>query len=180
MTTNEMIYKTISTKVAKEPIYKSVLEDLGYEVYDSGWSEYDNWTVGSKSTNKSVVLSKGYDNKKGLFDKQDRIPTKNIKKVNFADYLNKNRSAEWRDAGKKRSRYYRLRTIIKSSKSNIWWYEDLYTHKKEQIEELTKDLERYHNAITSYQKKLDAARKKVAELKTRQEGAKYDNKRRDD
>ena len=32
MTTNEMILKTLTTKVTKEPKYKSILEDMGFTI----------------------------------------------------------------------------------------------------------------------------------------------------
>ena len=52
LTINEMIYKTISTKLKKEPKYKEILEQLGYTVFDSDYSDYDCWSVKNNETEK--------------------------------------------------------------------------------------------------------------------------------
>ena len=45
MNTNEMIYKTLRTKMDKEPKYRDVLADLGIEVFDSNCSTQGFWSV---------------------------------------------------------------------------------------------------------------------------------------
>ena len=165
MTTNEMIYKTINTKLTKEPVYKSVLEDLGYEVYDSEWSAYNNWTVKNKETGRAVVLSKGYDNKKGLFNLANHIKCADIKKVDYVAYLNKNKNERGRFETP--SEYYCLRLAIKESKSMLKWYEKEMNLKKDEIKKLNNDIERYNKYISDEQKRLDDARKRVMEFKER-------------
>ena len=180
MTTNEMIYKTMNTKLTKEPIYKSVLEDLGYEVYDSTWSYYNNWTVKNKETGKTILLSKhNYTNKKALFDCPFCIETNDIKKVNYVDFLSKNRPNVTRPFFEnyiyknfERSKYSDLRDDIRDSKWDIKYYNRYINETKEKIEKLKKDIEqcnsdikRYNEKITDTQKKLEDTRQKVAELK---------------
>ena len=166
MTTNEMIYKTINTKLTKEPMYKSVLEDLGYEVYDSDWSAYNNWTVKNKATGRTVVISKNCDNKKGLFDGGSAIEYTDIKKVNYTAYLGKNKKANGMPYFMQPiSKYRELRDIIKGSKTCIRWDKRHIFSIKKEIEKLNEQLDRYNEQISKYQKKLDDARKRVIELK---------------
>ena len=166
MTTNEMIYKTINTKLTKEPVYKSVLEDLGYEVYDSDWSAYNNWTVKNKATGRTVVISKNCDNKKGLFDGGGAIRYTDIKKVNYTAYLSKNKKAKGMPYFiQPISEYRRLRDIIDDSKSYIRWRKRDILFIKKKIEKLNEELDRHNEQISKYQKKLDDARKRVMELK---------------
>ena len=162
MTTNEMIYKTISTKLNKEPIYKSVLEDLGYKVYGSEWSSYNNWAVKNPKTNKMVVISKGYDNKKGLFDGPNCIRTNDIKKVNYVDLLNKDRSVKssWSE-----DNYGYLKATIKEAKRMVRWYERANDEKQKQIDAIKDDIERNTKYLNEYKMKLDVVREKVNSLK---------------
>ena len=168
MTTNEMIYKTINTKLTKEPVYKSVLEDLGYEVYDSTWSAYNNWTVKNKATGRAILLSKGYNNKKGLYDIASPVKCTDIKKVNYVGYLNKNKEKENRGYFEvNHSEYYKLRNIIKKSKRSIKHYNEELDCVRKKIEKLNRDIEWYNNEIACDQELLNKTRKRVVELKAR-------------
>ena len=92
MTTNEMIYKTINTKLTKEPKFKSVLEDMGYEVFNSDWSDYGNWTVKNPKTGRLVALSRSSrGGKRGIYNGWYCIKEGDISKVNLVGYLGKKR-----------------------------------------------------------------------------------------
>lgn len=171
MTTNDMIYKTITTKLTKEPIYKSVLEDLGYEVYDSDYSSYNNWAVKNKDTGFAVVLSKGSEGKRTLYDPHWEVECSDIRKVDFVNLLIKRRDVRrFYNAIETHSDYYNLRHDICCSKSDIKYYKDNLDYIKEKIEALNKDLERCKNQISDSQKKLNETREKVAKLKIRRRG----------
>lgn len=89
MTTNEMIYKTITTKLTKEPKYKSILEDMGYKVYNSDMSACGCWTVENPENGRCILFSKGYDSRRRLYGGYKPVETKDFKKVNFVGYLKK-------------------------------------------------------------------------------------------
>ena len=182
MTTNEMIYKTITTKLAKEPIYKSILEDLGYEVYDSGWSYYDNWTVRNKETKKQILISKhNYTNRKALFNGALHIRANDLKKVNYVDLLSKNKPNVTRPEYANyiynnfvTSKYSELRHNISNIKSDVNYLNYRINFAKgdidnaiKRIEKLNKDIEQYYLEIEDKQKRLGEIRKRVAELKER-------------
>ena len=94
MTVNEMIYKTLTTKITKEPRYKDALEKLGYElVKDHGWSEYDYWGVKMAEDNRILLISKGRDNKRHLYKTASHVQTKDITKVDFEKLIKTDRSA---------------------------------------------------------------------------------------
>lgn len=71
ITVNDMIRNTLLTKLTKEPKYKLVLEAMGYELVDEGWSEYNNWQIRLKGTTPEQVgvlcISKGRGNRAGIF-----------------------------------------------------------------------------------------------------------------
>lgn len=92
MTVNEMIYKTLTTKITKEPKYKDALEKLGYELSkDHDWSSYDYWGIKMAEDNKVLVISKGRDNKRYLFKTAFRVRTNDIAKVDFENLIKTNR-----------------------------------------------------------------------------------------
>lgn len=94
LTVNEMIYKTLTTKETKVPKYKEVLEALGFElVKDHGWSHYDYWAIKLKEDNRILVISQGYDKQKRLYKTASAVKSKDIKKVDFANLINIDRSA---------------------------------------------------------------------------------------
>lgn len=164
MTTNEMIYKTITTKLTKTPVYKSVLEDLGYEVIDREWSSYNNWTIKNKATGNMVMFSKDYDNKRGLFDGPNRIKTNDFKKVDYVDLLNKHKRDSFNN---NETKYAKLRRTITSYK----WYIDLYKkrikEKQKEIEKLNNELEEYILRLNHKENELDNTRKEIIELKNK-------------
>lgn len=68
ITVNEMILNTIWTKMPKEPKYKSILEQLGYEVFDNDWSSQKYWAVREKGDKgEGVCVSKDYENTTAYF-----------------------------------------------------------------------------------------------------------------
>lgn len=164
MTTNEMIYKTITTKLTKEPTYKTILEDMGYEVYDSTWSEYNNWAIKNPKTGRTVLFSKGYDNKRRLYDIARPINANNFKLVDYVGLLNKKPYVSPCD---NRSEYNKLKDTIGSQKFYIkCWERDIRDIQKK-IDALIKDVEKYKGYITRDQKILDDARQRVLELKAK-------------
>lgn len=93
MTVNEMIYKTLTTKITKEPKYKEPLEALGYElVKDHDWSTYDYWGIKMAEGNRVLLISKGRDNKRHLYKTFSAVRTKDITKVNFESLIKTDRS----------------------------------------------------------------------------------------
>ena len=172
MTTNEMIYKTITTKLTKTPTYKSVLEDLGYEVYDSEWSYYNNWTVKNKETGKEVVLSQGYDNKKAIFNRSKRINANNLKKVNYVDLLRKNRPnvsdpflTNYVYRNFEEGKYADLRRTIQSNKVYIESCKMRIDMYKEELDRISKNIDDAMGRMGKYQKELDAAREKIKAIR---------------
>lgn len=166
MTTNEMIYKTISTKLTRTPIYKSVLEDLGYEVYDSTWSSYNYWAVRNKKTGKTILFSNGYDNKRRLYDNATPIKANDYKKVDYVGYLNKNKPTINHPYFEEISgKYSMLRVTIRQSKSMIKAYERWINEKQEKLDEIIEDIRQYNESKANYQKGLDKAREEVRKLR---------------
>lgn len=168
MTTNEMILKTLTTKVTKEPKYKSILEDMGFTIYDSGCSHYNYWAIKCEATGQTLVISRDRGNRRGLFDPYNLIKYDNkendISKIDFVGYLRTTRYMS--DRTPKESEYKKLRKEIKYCKG--WNYE---YHKKE-LDETYKEIDKlyqklkYHNErIKEYEDKLTKARKRVKELK---------------
>ena len=165
MTTNEMILKTISTKLTKEPIYKSILEDLGYEVYDSKWSAYNNWAIKNKKTGNTVLFSKGYDNKKRLYDTSRPINARNFKEVDYVGLLKKEKRPRFSNTNT--SEYAILRDKIKESKWSIEYYKKDIEGKRKRLDEIMNDIKRYEGYISNSEACLGSARERVAELRNR-------------
>lgn len=164
LTINEMIYKTISTKLKKEPKYKEILEQLGYTVFDSDYSDYDYWSVKNNETGKMVCFSKGYStNKKMLFNWGSAIKTYDFKKVDFANFLKCKRNHL--DRCVSTSYYEVLRRKIYYSKRSIKWYNDDIAEVQKKIDKLKKDLDRYNKYIEENEQKLEDARDEVFKLK---------------
>lgn len=140
MTTNEMIFKTISTKTTKVAKFAPILIDMGYEVIDdNGWNGCDCFIVRNPKTNKSICFSKGYDNKRRLFDTCFAIETYDFKKVDFVRFLSKPR----RDTYEKPSIYSQFRAKYKNAKWDNEYHGDKIISIRKQIEKLQKELE-YH------------------------------------
>jgi hypothetical protein len=160
LTVNEMIYKTLTTKETKVPKYKAVLEALGYElVRDHGWSHYDYWAIQLKEDNRILVISTGYDNKKRLYKTAQAVNSKDIKKVDFVNLININRSA---------TRWYNRRTETniqkyKSAKEDYRLYSSIYEDKKEKVKALEKQLEKAKEEVISWGKSTEHMKEKLDE-----------------
>jgi len=164
LTINEMIYKTISTKLKKEPKYKEILEQLGYTVFDSDYSDYDCWSVKNNETEKMVCFSKGYStNKKMLFNWGSAIKSNDFKKVDFVNFLKCKRN--YLNRCVPNSRYGNLRSIISHNKQSIKWYNEEIDEVQKKIDKLKKDLDRYNKYIEEKEQKLEDARDEVFKLK---------------
>lgn len=161
MTTNEMIYKTLTTKVTKEPKYKSILEDMGYVICNSDWGECGCWCVENPVTDRLVVFSKGYDRKKRLYGGYRPIKTKDYKKIDFVSYLKCTRTY----SDRKTNKYNELRNDIKITKEYIEYYKKDMEKAQEKIEKAIKDFEYIQSHYNEKVLKLEECRKKVKELK---------------
>lgn len=165
MTTNQMIYKTLTTKVTKEPKYKSVLEDMGFTVFESGLSHYDYWAVKCDKTGRTLVISKDRGNKRGLFDPYSLIKhdgkNNDILKVDFAGYLKKHKY----DKSIKQSEYAELRWNIERYK---YWADFELNRVNEAQKVFDRALEHLEYCKKEYRKNiegLDKCRFRVAKLK---------------
>ena len=168
---NMKIAKTLATKLTKEPKYRADLEAAGFELYDSDWSTYKNWAV--KGPNgKSVVLSKGYDNKPRIYNSAHSLATKDaINVFDFVNYLTmdftdrydyrahggigrtnsdvmvRNRDGSAVDANflpkTKTQQYYDLQKSVKSAKFDVDYYSDKIDSIHKQIAQLQKDADKY-------------------------------------
>ena len=135
MTTNDMIFKTISTKLAK-----------------------------------TIYADRGGDNKKKIFDNTRIINSKDIKKINYVDFLSKepyyprkyNKEYNYYSG-----EYYNLRSLISDSKWYIKWYEREINNLQKKINELNDEIGRKRERLSERQNNLYLARKRVEELKTR-------------
>ena len=170
MTTNEMIFKTLTTKVTKEPKYKSILEDMGFTIYDSDCSHYNYWTIKCEATGQILVISRDRENKRGLFDPYSLIKHDNkendISKIDFVGYLRTTRRMA--DRIPKESEYKKLREEIKYCKGwNYKWYKERIEKIKKEIEKLNNSLEYNKEEIRKLDNKLAKARERVKELKNK-------------
>lgn len=155
MTTNQMIYKTLTTKVTKEPKYKSVLDDMGFTVFESGLSHYNYWAIKCNETGRTLVISRDRGNKRGLFDPYSLIKhdgkNNDILKVDFVRYLRKRKY----DRTKKQSIYSELRWKIERYKS---WAEYEAKRVTEAQKQVDKALEYLDYCKKEYRKNTDGLR----------------------
>lgn len=165
LTINEMILKTISTKLNKEPKYKEILEAMGYTIFDSGWSDYNNWSVKNKETNRLVVLSRGYDNKKRLYSGGSYIRTNDFKKVDYVGFLNCNREKYNPYISYSETEYSKLRKRIKQTKMFIHYKNENIEETQEKIKKLQDYLEQERKEKNEYLKDLAEIKRKIQELK---------------
>lgn len=142
MTTNEMILKTIKTKTTKEAKYAPILADMGYEVIaDNGWNGCSCYVVNNPRTNRSVCFSKGYDNKKHLYDGGYMISTFYFEKVDYVGYLNTHRDNTYKRNTP--SKYKEMRWKFDHAKWDNWYHGKEIMELRGRIENLEKELE-YH------------------------------------
>lgn len=165
LTINEMILKTISTKLNKEPKYKEILETMGYTVYDSTWSGYNNWTVRNEKTNREIVFSRGYDGRKRLYDGSRNIKTYDFKKVDYAGYLNCKRKPYNPYSSTEENKYSKLRYGLKHTKEMIQMDNRCIESIQNKINKLTDRLNREMECRNERFKHLEKIRKEIKELK---------------
>ena len=170
MTTNEMILKTLTTKVTKEPKYKSILEDMGFTIYDSDCSHYNYWTIKCEATGQILVISRDRGNKRGLFDPYSLIKHDNkendISKIDFVGYLRTTRRMA--DRIPKESEYKKLRKEIEYCKGwNYEWHKKRIEEIGKEIEALNRNLEYNKEEIRKLDNKLAKVRERIKELKNK-------------
>ena len=152
LTVNEMIYKTLTTKETKVPKYKAVLEALGYElVKDHGWSHYDYWAIKIKEDNRILVISQGYDHKRHIYKTANLIKTNDIAKVDFANLINTDRSA---------NRWYnrRAETNIqryKSAKQDYKLYLSICEDQRNKVKSLEEQLDKAREDVIRWEKSAE-------------------------
>ena len=170
MTTNEMIYKTLTTKITKEPKYKSILEDMGFKIYDNGWSHYYYWAIKNEATGQELVIGRDRGNRRGLFNPVCLIKHDNkendISKFDFVGYLRTTRHMANRFP--KESEYKKLREEIKNCKG---WDCEYHKNKIKEIYEkiaiLNDDIKYHNERIKEYENRLAEVRERVKELKNK-------------
>ena len=161
LTVNEMIYKTLTTKETKVPKYKEVLEALGYElVKDHGWSHYDYWAIQLKEDNRILVISQGYDKKKRLYKTAQAVKSNDITKVDFANMINIDRSA---------NRWYNNRTETniqryKNAKQDYKLYLSICEDQKNKVKTLEEQLDKARKDVVSWEKSAEDRKANLDEV----------------
>jgi len=163
MTTNEMIYKTISTKLTKTPKYKDVLEDMGFRVYDSGDSVCGCWTVGLPETNRIVLFSKGYDNKKRLYGGYDDSPihTTNPKMVDYVGLLKSKRIPLRERQGFNGGKYADIRWVIGLEMDSVRRYEYEIERCERAIARHKEDIREHKQRVSDMMEEVRRSRQKM-------------------
>ena len=160
MTVNEMIYKTLNTKENKTPKYKEVLEALGYElVTNYNWSYYDYWGIKMKEDNRILNISQGYDKKKRLYKTHTPVKSKDIKKVDFVNMLNTDRSAtRWYNLRTKETKieaYRRIKSDIRTNTSICEDYKRVIEITKEKLCKDQESLKYWEDKVARSKEELD-------------------------
>lgn len=173
MTTNEMIYKTLRTKMDKVPRFKEVLTDLGIEVYNSDGSTQGFWSVRCVDTGRMLVISKGYDNRVHLYGGDSayrHTRAKDLKKFDYMGFLKCDRRKEaspyFTDSSIP-TEYRDLRCMIRECKSGIRWAERDLAEVSKQIADLVEQKKHYEQRLADATNKLNGARQRVEELRRR-------------
>lgn len=164
MNTNEMIYRTLRTKMDKEPRYRDVLADLGIEVFDSSCSTQGFWSVRYIPTGNMLVISKGYDNRVHLYGGENGYQEPNAKDLKRFDYIG------FLKRHKKRqvltdTEYETLRNSICQCKRDIKWAEEDLSDIDKKIAHLMEQRDHYKERLKKATDGLQAARERVAELR---------------
>ena len=171
MTTNEMIYSTLRTKMGKVPKYKDILADLGIEVYDSNSSTQGFWSVRYIDTGRMLVISKGYDKRVHLYGGDNgyqHTDAKDLKKFDYIGFLKCNRHKEgtpYFRAGYIDSEYRKLRSDIYEGKRDICWAEREIENLDKKIESLMKEREWQKNRLAKATNRVNMARERVDKLR---------------
>ena len=174
MNTNEMIYKTIKTKLTNTPIYKTTLENLGYEVFDSEESYYGYWAVKNTETGRMILISQGYDKKRRLYDNWSDVSTKDFEKVDFVNLLKTNRPSvhnpyanDYVYRNFERGKYYDLRQIIKYNKGYVKYAEQKIEMYKKQLCDIKKYITDETEYLNKYNTELNMVREKIKSWRER-------------
>lgn len=165
LTANEMIYRTLTTKLTKEPKYKKELEDLGLIIFNSNWSSMNYWAVKNPVNDRYLVISKDLGNKTRLYKEGISSFTDfaGIKHVNLLGYLTGKR--EKITEPELVNKYDLLRSEIRNSKYWMKIMEDDIKEVDEKIKRLEEEKKRYIDRYNNYENELNEARKRVSEIK---------------
>lgn len=173
MTTNEMIYRTLRTKMNKEPKYREVLADMGIEAYDSDSSTQGFWSVKCVATGRMLVISKGYDGRRHLYGGDNgyqHTNARDLKKFDYMGFLKCDRRKEaspyFTDSSIP-TEYRALRCTIRECKSGIRWAERDLAEVDKKIADLMEQKEHYKQRLADAINKLSDARERVEELRRR-------------
>lgn len=162
---NEMIYKTISTKLNRNPKYKEALEAAGFTVYDSDWSGCECWTVRNDKTGRTVLFSRDYGKRKRLYGRlhpSQPIESGDYRKVDFASLLNCERNGSLSPAA---SKYRILRDKMKKAKDSIQYQEKKIEEIQSLIDGLEMDLKQAKEWRSGYMDALCELREQIPERK---------------
>lgn len=167
MTTNEIIYKTLRTKVNKEPKYMDVLADIGIEIYDSNASSQGFWSVRYIPTGKMLVISKGYDKKNHLYTGRGFCKTnaKDLSKFDYIGFLRCDRNKYHKPDPCINTEYKELRRTIYECKRDYAWAKRDLDGIDKQIASLMKEKEWHEKRVADATNGLETAMKRIAELK---------------
>lgn len=172
MTTNEMIFRTLKTKMNKTPKYAEVLADLGIEVYDSDSSTQGFWSVRYIPTGRMLVISKGYDNKTHLYGGKSGYQETNAKDLKKFDYMgflkcdrHKEASPYFADRLHVNTEHKELRSTIYYNKREISRAKSNISEVDKKIADLMKQKKWQEKRLADATNKLNVARERVSELK---------------
>lgn len=171
MTINEMIYKTLTTKMTKEPKYRKELEALGLEIVINDWSDcYNYWLVRNPATGRELVINKDYSNRKNIFNPYNSIIEEghDIKKINFFGYLNCDRPS-LSERLPKESKYKKWRVKLRSNKRYILNCKKDIQGLQEKKRKLDETIQYYEERLSQYQTENDNIRCDINKIKTRKE-----------
>ena len=149
LTVNEMIYKTLTTKVDKIPKYKEELEALGFKLNDiHGWSTYDYWGIETDTPGVIVLISSGYDRKRRLYKTSREIKTKDMSKIDFENLIKVNRP---------RMETYELTRIqkYKMKRNEHRHLLQILERKKDAFEKAKSDFEYFEEYVKRNKERLD-------------------------
>jgi hypothetical protein len=149
LTVNEMIYKTLTTKVSKIPKYKDELEALGYKLNSThAWSTYDYWGIETGIPGRILLISSGYDKKKRLYKTAKHIKTKDITKVDFENLIKTNRESFNQVHASRITQYKQTKMCYKTGLAIL---ED----KKKEYEQARLSLEYWEKSVQKDKQTLD-------------------------
>lgn len=153
LTVNEMILKTLTTKITKTPKYKEVLETMEYTLNNThDWSCYDYWGIEIPGTDLILNISKDYRGKKRLFATAHPVSyCEDFKKFDFVNFLK---------VRGQREEYFMFEAKQRLKNS----IPETFRNYKREMEYYKFALDRTKNKIDSAQSALKMALKEQAEL----------------